>query len=190
MIKIDYENEELKAALDSEIDKITGTDIYIYVCNGDDNIIYNTITDPQTGRSCYPDMLLKHNFMEKSVCNSNLYTIADTAIRRYGSSRCYFLALRDTHILLEYIGILKEVFGTSQPKLTDENIELIEKFGNDLLLSATMLHSFRTLMTYYAETGGDIVGLLTPFIEEYPLPVTTKQKGKQIYELIRNKVLC
>lgn len=190
MIKIDYENEELMASLDTDIDKINAADIYVYVCSADSNIIYNAITDPQTGCSCYPDMLLKHNFTEQSICSSDLYIIADAAIKRYGSSRCYFLALKDTCMLFEFIDILREVFGNTQPMLSSENIELIEKFGNDLMLSATMLHSFRTLLNYYAETGGDILGLLTPFIEEYPLPVTTKQKGKQIYELIRNKVLC
>lgn len=190
MINISYSCEELKNSLDTTIDKLLATDIYIYVSTGDNNLIYNAITDPQTGHSCYPDMLFKHNFTETAILDSNLYIIADAAIKRYGSSRCYFLALHDTNMLLDFIGILREVYGSTLPGLSHENIELIEKFSNDLMLSATMMHSFKTLMTYYAETGGDIPGLLTPFMEEYPMPVTTKQKGKQIYELIRNKILC
>lgn len=189
MINLSYGSEELKDTLEPLIDRLLAEDIFIHVSNGD-NIICNAITDPQTGKSCYPDMLLQHNFKEQTVCDSNLYTIADAAIRRYGSSRCYFIYIKDYELLIEFIGVLKKVFKNNLPSLTDKDIALINKFGNDLMLSATMLHSFRNLMTYYAETGGDVYGLLTPFIEEYPLPVTTKQKGKQIYELIRNKVLC
>ncbi len=190
MINISYGSEELHDALEPMIDKVLEADIYIHIEKGEDNIICNAVTDPVTQASCYPDMLLKHGFTEKSVCDSDLYIIADAAIRRYGSSRCFFLYIRDYECVTEFVNMLHEVFKNTQPRLKSSDIEMIEHFASELMLSATMLHSFRNLMSYYAETGGDISGLLTPFIEEYPLPVTTKQKGKQIYELIRNKILC
>ncbi|MGN0373989.1 MAG: hypothetical protein ACI4EN_00695 [Butyrivibrio sp.] len=163
--------------------------IYVYVREGSDNIIYNSIQDPDSGRICCPDMLIRHDFVEMSIADHDLYILAEDAIRKYGSSRCFFLALKDSNAILPFVHGIKEVFQNELPVITDSDKAYVEDFAAKLMLSSTLSHSFSGLMTYYAETGGDIQGLIEPFIREYPLPVSSKKEGKAIYELIRNKIL-
>lgn len=189
MIIFNCKDEETSENIKRIIDPVMNTDIYMYIASGTENIIYNAIRDPDTGRACYPDMLIRHNFTEKSISDSMLYTIADDAIRKFGSSRCFFLTVNNYEELVSFIERIKTVFDSDTPALSENDITFIRDFADKLMLSATMIHSFMNLMTYYRETGGNIYGLLTPFTLEYPLPVSTKNEGKQIYELIRNKIL-
>ena len=77
----------------------------------------------------------------------------------------------------------------SERTVSSFNEELYDTMCDNLMLSASMRHSFYQLMQYYTETGGNMEDLLLPFTREYPLPVTNKNEGKKIYEIIRNSVL-
>ena len=61
--------------------------------------------------------------------------------------------------------------------------------SNYLKLTESMKINFIKLLSYYRETGNDPADLIIPFIDEYALPVTNKNEGKKIYELIRKKIL-
>lgn len=189
MIHFNCDNETLCQEIRTHIDSVMNTDIFFYVTPGNENIIYNSIKDNITGKTCYPDMLIKHDFTECEISDNNIYIIADDAIRRFGSSHCFFVMVRNINSLTEFVSSVKAVFDCSNPAISKEQLQCVHDFGEMLMLSATMMHSFVNLMTYYHETGGDIQSMLNPFKQEYPLPVSNKKEGKIIYELIRKQIL-
>lgn len=189
MIHFNCDNETLSQEIRTHIDPVMNTDIFFHVTQGNENIIYNSIKDNITGKTCYPDMLINHVFIESEIIDKNIYIIADDAIRRFGSSHCFFVTVRDINSLTEFVSSVKAVFDCSNPAISKEQLQYVQNFGEMLMLSTTMMHSFINLMTYYHETGGDIQSMLTPFKQEYPLPVSTKKEGKIIYELIRKQIL-
>ena len=189
MIHFNCDNESFAEEIRINIDTVMNTDIYFYVSKGTDNIIYNAIKDTVTGKTCYPDMIIRHNFTESEIIDNDIYIIADDAIRRFGSSRCFFVSVNSIEILSDLINSAKSVFDTSAPVISQEQLQNVKDFGEMLMLSTTMMHSFMNLMTYYHETGGNIQDILTPFMQEYPLPVSNKKEGKIIYELIRKQIL-
>lgn len=189
MIHFNCNNETLHQEILTHIDPVMNTDIFFYVTLGNENIIYNSIKDNITGKTCYPDMLIRHNFTESEITDSDIYIIADDAIRRFGSSHCFFIMVNGIESLSEFVSSVKTIFDCSNPAISREQLQYVQNFGEMLMLSTTMMHSFINLMTYYYETGGDIQSMLTPFKQEYPLPVANKKEGKIIYELIRKQIL-
>lgn len=160
--------------------------IYIHVIKGSENIIYNAIKDSSTGNYCYPDILFKHNFIEKEICDDKLYETASKAIKEYGSSRCCFVMYRDYDSFVDLLKRFNHIF------TNDENIldmDAVNNLGNMLQLSTTMMNSLKILLNYYAVSGNNINEFINNCIVEYELPATTKIKGKQIYELIRQKII-
>ena len=162
------------------------SNIYIHAVKGSENIIYNAIHDPVSDNYCYPDILIKHTFLEKAISNSRLYTLANTAIKEYGSSGCFFIMYRDEEVFIEFLENLNHIF---TPQEDDLDINVLTNFGEMLMLSATMTNSLKTLLNYYAVSGNDLKLFIQQCVDEYELPVTTKLKGKQIYELIRSKII-
>ena len=160
--------------------------VYIYSLKGEENIIFHSIKDPITKKACYPDILIKHDFNEKEIEDEKLYEIAESAIKKYGSSRCYFISYNDEKLLSE---LLEKIHSLYPMDIKESNDELINEFSEALMLSQAMTAAFKTLLTYY----GDFVGKLETFkkdcYEKYGLPVATKNEGKKIYELIRQQIL-
>ena len=162
------------------------SNIYIHVIKGSENVIYNAIKDPTTGNYYYPDILFKHNFIEKEICDNKLYETASKAIKEYGSSRCCFVMYKDYDAFVDLLECFNHIF------TNDENIldmDAVDDFGNMLQLSATMMNSLKILLNYYAVLGNDVKEFINSCVTEYELPVSTKIKGKQIYELIRQKII-
>ena len=67
MIHFNCNNETLHQEILTHIDPVMNTDIFFYVTLGNENIIYNSIKDNITGKTCYPDMLIRHNFTESEI---------------------------------------------------------------------------------------------------------------------------
>ena len=162
------------------------SNIYIHAVKGAENVIYNAIKDPATGTYCYPDILIKHNFSEKELFDSKTFEIASKAIKEYGSSRCFFIMYKDYDVLTNFLESLNHIY-TEEIESFDSN--MVNDFGNMLLLSTTMMNSLKILLNYYAISGNDVKNFINNCVTEYELPVTTKLKGKQIYELIRQKII-
>ena len=161
---------------------------FIHLIKSDQTVIYNKITNPDTGDCCYPDILFDHNFTESQIEDADLYEKTSSAIREFGSSKVLIASYSedsDAVFLRERMELLH-----STSKVSSFNNELYEKMCDNLMLSASMRHNFYQLMQYYTETGRDMEDLLIPFTEEYAFPVGNKNEGKKIYEIIRNSVLC
>lgn len=163
------------------------SDYFLYAIPGDANIIFHSITDPVTQKSCYPDMLFRHNFTEKGIVDSSMYLIAEDAIKQYGSSRTFFITYSSEDALTEFKEFLNKVYTKT---VTRDNKELINKLATMLMLSATMTSSLNTLLSYYGDFVGDLEALVNKYINDYTLPVANKNEGKRIYELIRQQILC
>ena len=80
---------------------------FIHSFPSTENILYHTIINPDTKKACYPDILIRHTFAEKEIEDASLYEIAEAAIKKYGSSRCYFVAYKDEESLSELIKALR-----------------------------------------------------------------------------------
>jgi hypothetical protein len=160
---------------------------FIHSFPSSENILYHTIINPDTKKACYPDILIKHNFTEKEIADTSLYEIAEAAIKKYGSSRCYFVAYKDEEALCELIKIIDVIY--EEPFTNNDSEALINNMAELLMLSATMTASLKTLLTYYGDFVGDLKALVNECTKEYKLPVSNKNEGKKIYELIRQKIL-
>ena len=157
---------------------------FLYTKEGPETKLFNKISS--TANQCvYPDIIIDHDFSETGIVDDVLFDTALRAISDYGSSRVLFaeVACNEDKIFLE--NALRHIFSDEAPS----DNSLCEKMIDNLQLSETMSRNFRQLITYYTETGNDVRDLLAPFFDEYPLPVRSKDEGKKIYELIRNKVL-
>ena len=162
------------------------SNIYIHAVKGLENVIYNVIKDPVTGACCYPDILIKHSFVEKELCDSKAFEIASKTIKEYGSSRCFFVMYKDYDVFTSFLEGLNHIY-PQETESFDSNS--VTDFGNMLLLSTTMMNSLKILLNYYATCGNDVKCFIDNCVTEYDLPVTTKVKGKQIYELIRQNII-
>lgn len=160
--------------------------LYIHAIKGPDNVLFNAIGDPATGSYCYPDILIKHNFTEKEIQDAHLYELAANAIKEYGSSRCFFITYKNDEVFIQFLDNLNRIFTPDENSI---DMDLITEFGEKLLLSTTMMNSLKTLLNYYSVSGNDMESLIKQCTIEYELPVPTKIKGKQIYELIRTKII-
>ena len=160
---------------------------FIHLSESGRTIIYNKITNPDTGNCCYPDILFNHIFSEENIADKALYEIAYNAISEYGSSRILIATYSSQEDRLFLESAMESIH--REHNNSSFNQELYESMCDNLMLSASMRHSFYQLMLYYTETGGDMENLLLPFTKEYPLPVSNKNEGKKIYEIIRNSVL-
>lgn len=160
---------------------------FIHSFPSTENILYHTIINPETKKACYPDILIRHDFLEKEISDGKLYEIAENAIKEYGSSRCYFVAYKDDESLSELTKIINAVY--EEQSISNANEETIQKFASHLMLSTTMSAAFKTLLIYYVDFVGDLNELFRECTMEYNLPVSTKNEGKKIYELIRQRIL-
>lgn len=160
---------------------------FIHSFPSTENILYHTIINPDTKKACYPDILIRHTFAEKEIEDASLYEIAEAAIKKYGSSRCYFVAYKDEESLSELIKIIDMIY--NEPFTNTDNEALIQNMAELLMLSATMTASLKTLLTYYGDFVGDLKTFTDECIKEYTLPVSNKNEGKKIYELIRQRIL-
>ena len=159
---------------------------FIYSFEGDENAVFHTITNPVTGKSCYPDILIKHNFTEKGITDNRLYEIAENAIKEYGSSRCFFVSYNDKKKLDELLDIINSIYYKTT---SDNKALLITELAHKLMLSQAMTASLKTLLTYYGDFVGDLDASVKGWCKKYNLPVSTKNEGKKIYELIRQQIL-
>ena len=160
---------------------------FIHSFPSTENILYHTIINPDTGKACYPDILIRHNFLEKEIIDAKLYEIAENAIKKHGSSRCYFVAYKDDESLSQLTKIIDAVY--EEQSISNDNEEIIQNFASALMLSTTMRAAFKTLLIYYGDFVGNLNELIKECTEEYNLPVSTKNEGKKIYELIRQRIL-
>ena len=160
---------------------------FIHSFPSTENILYHTIINPNTGKACYPDILIRHNFLEKEIADTSLYEIAENAIKEYGSSRCYFVAFKDSDSLSELTKTIDAVY--KEQIIPKDNEETIQNFAADLMLSTTMSAALKTLLIYYGDFIGDLKELVRNYTKEYNLPVSTKNEGKKIYEFIRQRIL-
>lgn len=161
------------------------SNIYIHAVKGSDNVLYNAIEAPDFG-CCYPDILIKHSFCEKRIQDAKLYKLATDAIKEYGSSRCFFVMYKDEEVFINFLNNLNSIYTPEEDFL---DMKMVADFGEKLLLSTTMMNSLKILLNYYAVSGNDVKSFITQCTIDYELPVATKIKGKQIYELIRTKII-
>lgn len=162
------------------------TNIYIYANQGTDNVLYNSIKDTVTGKCCFPDILINHGFTEDSICDKELYLKAESAMKQYGSSNCFFITYKDPESYIDFLKVINNVYPVTPTEYHDV---LINDFGKDMLFSATMMSSLRTLLNYYCVKGGDLINYIGTFSAEHNLPVTTKNEGKELYELLKQEIL-
>lgn len=162
--------------------------LFFYIYSDTGNIVYNRITDTVSGRSCYPDILVRHGFEEAAITDGALYEAAVSMQQKYGTSNCFFISVSNDGALEEFVGLVQSAYGSCRNNFTGPDESELERMCGDLALSQTMRASFKQLMQYYALTG-DTQRLTESIRERYSLPVSGKNEGKRIYEAIRNEIL-
>lgn len=158
---------------------------FLYTFTSNKTVIFNKITNSE-GISIYPDIVFSHPFSESDIEDDELFSVADSAIKEYGSSHIIIASIASTEdrAFLES----RMNFLHSNTDSYDDS-ELITRMSGYLMLTEAMKINFRQLLSYYREIGNNPSDLLIPFIDEYDLPVSNKNEGKRIYELIRNQIL-
>ncbi len=163
-------------------------DIFIFARSSSRNVFYNEIADPASGKSCYPDMIIKHDLSEVSVFDHELYLTAMDAQKKYGTSKCFFMELTDSSIIYNYTNMIIKACSLTELTLSDSDLLLVTQMEKDLCLSDTMKNTFVYMMTYYSSEN-NIQALFNIIRKNYQLPVTTKREGKIIYDRIRAIIL-
>ncbi|MCM1267084.1 MAG: hypothetical protein NC302_04190 [Bacteroidales bacterium] len=162
--------------------------LFFLIYSSTENIIYNKITDPATGRSCYPDILVRHGFREEAVTDGALYADALPMQQKYGTSCCFFLSASNDSFVEAFAELVQSAYSScAKPSRKPDEAELA-RLCDDLALSQTMRASFAQLMRYCALIG-DPEELMRELRREYSLPVSGKNEGKKIYEAVRAKIL-
>lgn len=161
--------------------------IKFILVDGDGDILYNKITDPDSRKSFYPDICVPHSFSEAAVCDREIYNEYREAVAKYGTAHCFAVSCRTPWLLSEFEDNLTKAY-SSLPSPTPFNSQLLSDTADGLMLSATMRSSFQKLINYYS-TIGDADAYLRDINTKYALPVPDKKKGKQIYELIRKDIM-
>lgn len=158
---------------------------FLHTFKSNKTVIYNKISNSK-GESLYPDIVFSHPFEESEITDDELFTITSEAISNYGSSKIIIASVGNTRDQ-ELLASRMEYLHSESPSPDDTS--LISQMAEYLMLTEAMKNSFKQLLSYYREIGGNPSDLFLPFIEEYNLPVGSKNEGKKIYELIRNKIL-
>lgn len=162
--------------------------LYFYIYSYKENVIYNKITDPAGGRSCYPDILIDHGFAESSIEDSVFYTVAVEAQHKYGTAHCFFISAVNDTAVDELADRALSAYNSCSTALTVPDPNAVLRLCEDLRLSLTMRTSLSQLMQYYALTG-DVSELIAEVTKRYSLPAGTKLEGKKIYEDIKARIL-
>lgn len=162
--------------------------IFIYIYSDTANIIYNRITDPSDGRSCYPDIIVRHNFKEAAVCDGALYAEAIAMQQKYGTSHCFFISALSESDVDGFARLALSAYNSCLAPPPAPNEKELERLCGDMALSQTMKSAFCQLMRYYALTG-DAEEFMRAVRKRYTLPVSSKTEGKKIYEAVRTEIL-
>lgn len=162
--------------------------IFIYRYSDTANILYNRITDPATGRSCYPDILVRHGFEEAGIEDSALYDSAVSMQRRYGVSNCFFLSAKDESVVDGFAGLTLAAYASCRTRPPMPDGAKLDRLCGALALSQTMRAAFGQLIQYYSLTA-DAETFMDAIYGRYRLPVRSKAEGKKIYEAIRTEIL-
>ncbi len=162
----------------------------IFVCIYSDaaNIIYHRITDPESGRSCYPDIFVRHGFKEAAVRDGALYAEAVAMQKKYGTSRCFFISAVSEEAADGFARVALAACDSCFKTFPSPDEKELERLCADMALSQTMKTSFRQLMRYCALTA-DAGEFMRTMRERYALPVSSKNEGKKIYEAVRTEIL-
>ena len=169
--------------------------MYSKLIPGSQTRLIHKITDPVTGESFYPDIFYKHPFAEGERCDKDLYRELLDLSRDPSAPPFLILevAPKEEAAASKYRTAWEEAVRTQQTGQTDvfhsDELSELTAFAEELMLSATMKQGFLQLFSYHRLCGGDYRELLSPFREEYALPVKTKNEGKMIYERIKNLIL-
>lgn len=152
-----------------------------------DKIIYNRITNPDTGKALYPDIVFSHPFIETAIEDSQIYEEYNDLLKRYKSAHCFVVACDDqalTNLALN----LSELYKTTTYNVTTIDEQLFDKVCDQLQLSVTMRSDLRKLFIYQS-TRCDVNNYMRKLSQQYVIPVSTKKEGKIIYELIRKDII-
>lgn len=164
----------------------------------DHTAILHTICDPVTGHAIYPDLFYAHPFREEALLDTSAYEQAMEQTNGHALSQFVFLLVSeaDTQAVHEWLESLPAEIesiadhsSTPSKETHTSSQALIAKFADDLRLSVSLQRNFEQLMEYYQAIDGNAADLITPFYQEYNLPVKTKKEGMQLYERIKNIVL-
>lgn len=162
--------------------------LFFYIYSDSQNIVYNRIVDTATGRSCYPDILVRHGFKEAAVADGRLYADAVSMQQKYGTSNCFFISAVSDDAIDEFAGLVQNAYCSCRTDFPKPDGAELERLCGDLALSQTMKSAFGQLMRYYALTA-DADELIKRIRGRYSLPVSAKNEGKRIYEAVRNEIL-
>lgn len=156
--------------------------IYFCLADGNSDVIYNKISKPGV-ISLYPDIYFRHPFEESELVDPIIYDTAADMLRRYGSSHCVFLSLKDPSSLSYTAHNIADVYNSLErsPILNEETLAALNGLCTGLALSATMSAALKQAFTYYAACGNDAGKLIDEVRFSCRLPVSTKKEGKKIY---------
>ena len=155
--------------------------LFFYIKSGSNDLIYNCIKSPFGDRPLYPDMLLKSEYAEAEITDSDMYEAGVRAMREYDSAHVFFMSVQDEDKFFDFVKKAERVLA----KTDNGEDACFDRLCSDLKLSETMKHSFRQLMAY-----GELSGIsFREITAGYSLPVRDKKEGKKIYEDIRKRIL-
>lgn len=160
----------------------------IYIHDDSDNLLYNRIISPNTGRIFYPDILISHSFDESFLVNEEVFRLSEQLSKKYGTSGCFFVSVKDEKELKSFSDRVWQIYSGLHNTISPDLSVMIEKLGDDLKLSFTMRSSLKDLLTYCSQIM-DGPEFIRKIYSNYTLPVSQKQEGKKIYERIRKEIL-
>lgn len=163
-------------------------ELFFYIHSRGENIIYNRITDPESGRSCYPDILVRHGLREDGIEDAVLYRRAEEMQKIHGTSKCFFMSALNDGIVDAFAALVLSAYGSCRTAPPFPVPEEADGLCGDLALSRTMSIAFKQLLQYYSLTA-DAGEFIRSVRRRYKLPVNTKSEGKKIYEAVRTEIL-
>lgn len=162
-------------------------DLFVFIDKGDDIFYINKITDENTGKSRYPEIMFRHPFREREKISHDIYTLFCASRKHFKPSNIYIFESPIISRERIYTWIDERLAYTDERAvlLTSEEENLIKIISEGLRLTETMRYDFKRCGLNRKIRENDLYDLLTVYKSA---KTRNKKERSLIYDEIKTKL--
>lgn len=162
-------------------------DIFAFIGQEDSVLYINKITDPYTGKSCYPEIMFAHPFIENEIADNSIYHLFLYAKKSFILRNIYFFTCPANQREKIYSWVKNRLLHIEEkaPKFTEDEENMIEHISRGLILTQSMRYDFKRLCMSKKIRDGGLVDVLTGYINT---SAGSKRERSIIYDEISSKL--
>lgn len=162
-------------------------DLFVHIGSGNTVFYINKITDPETGKSRYPEIMFRHPFDEREKVSHDTYILFCASREHFKPSNIYFFESpgHGRERIYNWINGRLAYRAKNANPLTKEEENLIELIAMGLNLTDTMRYDFKRCCVNKKIRDDDLYKVLAAYISA---KAGSKKERSLIYNEIKSKL--